>query len=55
MKRLEMHNGDVDDAEEPHRLAGALPREQPGPTDADGDAIVWPTDDDADEDEAADE
>jgi hypothetical protein len=47
MKRLIMTNGDVEDAE-PHRLAGAEPAEQPGPTDADGDGIVWPTDEDDD-------
>jgi hypothetical protein len=29
-----------------HRLANAEPTEQPGPTDADGDGIVWPTDED---------
>lgn len=41
MKRLQFTNGDVKD-DEPHRLAGALPRTQPedAPTDEHGDGVV---------------
>ena len=41
MKRLEFANGDGEDSDGPHRLADAEPAEQPGPTDDDGDGIVW--------------
>lgn len=42
MKRLQFQNGDVEDADEPHRLAGALPKAQPedAPTDEHGDGVV---------------
>jgi hypothetical protein len=49
MKRLTFENGDVEDDDEPHRLAGAEPKHQPGPKDEHGDAIVWDTDDDAED------
>jgi hypothetical protein len=42
-KELRFENGDVEDAD--HRLAGAEPAHQPGPTDEDGDGIVWDTED----------
>jgi hypothetical protein len=41
-KELRFENGDVEDADA-HRLAGAEPKHQPGPTDEDGDGIVWDT------------